>query len=315
MNPARILGLTLGTLAAGAAGCAKAKPAPAPSQEVVVVDSVAGPEGPLVVGGDLYYVAWTTGALYKWDGKTSTVLNDEAGCGHNGVALTPQKTLLVACSADPGAIMEVDLAGKQLREWKADRDGTPFAGGINDIVVTAAGGAYATVFGPFAERPTKIIGKILYLAPGAQDWVEVANDLNYPNGIGVSPDQHTLYVAETAGNAILSFTIAPDGTLTDRSDFAFLARLTHDTTSSWWLGPDSMKLDANGNLYVAQWSAGRVLKLSPQGELLHVFEIGAGRGTTNVAFSQDGRDLYVTVVRNPDDPKAMGAIVKVPNVE
>ena len=76
-----------------------------------------------------------------------------------------------------------------------------------------------------------------------------------------------------------------------------------------------MKLDPNGNLYVAQWSAGRVLKLSPQGELLHVFDIAAGRGTTNVAFSPDGRDLYVSVVRDPDDPKAMGSIVKVPNLE
>ncbi len=307
--------LALAALLAGPIACAKTPPAAAPSQETVVIDSVGGPEGPLVVDSDLYYVAWTGNALYKWDGKTSTVVNDEPGCGHNGVALTPAKTLLVACSADPGAIMEVDLAGKKLREWKADREGTPFVGGINDIAVAANGGAYATVFGPFAERPTKIIGKVLYLAPEAMNWVEVAGDLNYPNGVGISPDQHTLYVAQTAGNSILSFTISPDGSLTDRSDFAFLARLTHDTSDSWWLGPDSMKLDPNGNLYVAQWSAGRVLKLSPEGELLHVFDIAAGRGTTNVAFSADGRDLYVSVVRDPDDPKAMGSIVKVPNVE
>lgn len=316
MRTASSLGLTLAAVLAGATGCARAAPpAGAPGQEVTVVDSIGGPEGPLVVGDVLYYVGWTANALYKWDGTTSTVLNEAAGCGHNGVALTPQRTLLIACSADPGAIMEVDLTGRPLREWKADRDGTPFVGGINDIVVTAAGGAYATVFGPFAERPTKIIGKVLYLAPGAEDWVEAADDLNYPNGIGVSPDQRTLYVAETAGNTILSFTIAPDGTLTDRSDFAFLQRLTHDTSDSWWLGPDSMKLDGDGNLYVAQWSAGRVLKLSPQGELLHVFEVAAGRGTTNVALSADRRDLYVTVVRDPDDPRALGSLVKIPNVQ
>jgi gluconolactonase len=315
MSTSRIPSVFLAAVLAGAIACAVAKPAAAPSQEVTVVDSVGGPEGPLVVGGDLYYVAWTGNTLSKWDGKTSTVVNDEPGCGHNGVALTPAKTLLVACSADPGAIMEVDLTGKKLREWKADRAGTPFVGGINDIVVAANGGAYATVFGPFAERPTKIIGKVLYLAPGAMNWVEAARDLNYPNGVGISPDQHTLYVAQTAGNSILQFTIAPDGTLTDRADFAFLARLTHDVSDSWWLGPDSMKLDPNGNLYVAQWSAGRILKLSPQGELLHVFDVAAGRGTTNVAFSEDGRDLYVSVVRDPDDPKAMGRIVKIPNVE
>jgi len=91
--------------------------------------------------------------------------------------------------------------------------------------------------------------------------------------------------------------------------------LTQDTAATWWLGPDSMKLDAAGNLYVAQWSTGRVLKLSPAGELLHVFEIGAGRGTTNVALSADERELYVSVVRDPDDPKAMGSIVRIPNVD
>lgn len=315
MRISRGFDLTLAIVLAGVPGCTRTTPVAAPSGEVMVVDSVGGPEGPLVVGGDLYYVGWTGNALYKWDGTTSTVVNDEPGCGHNGVALTAQRTLLVACTADPGAILEVDLAGKKLREWKTDRDGNRFAGGINDIAVAANGGAYATVFGPFAERPTKIIGKVLYLAPGAAVWIEVADDLNYPNGIGISPDQRTLYVAQTAGNTILAFTIAADGTLSDRSDFAFLARLTRDTTTSWWLGPDSMKLDASGNLYVAQWSGGRVLKLSPQGELLHVFDIAAGRGTTNVAFSEDGHDLYVTVVRDPDDPQAMGGIVKVPNVE
>ncbi len=305
MSVVRTLSLALGAWLAGTTGCAK---------EVVVVKNVLGPEGPLVVDGDLYYVGWVSNALFKWDGKTSTILNDAAGCAHNGVALTKQKTLLIACTSDPGAILEVDLTGKQLRKWQVDRDGKAFDGGINDIVVTAAGGAYATVFGPFLDRPTKIIGKILYLAPDSQEWVEVANDLNYPNGIGVSPDQKTLYVDETAGNAILKFTINQDGTLGDRSNFALLSVLTNTPARSWWLGPDSMKLDRHGNLYVAQWDGGCVLKISPEGKLLHVFTIAAGRGTTNVAFSEGEQNLYVTVVRDPGDPKATGSIVKIANV-
>jgi gluconolactonase len=208
----------------------------------------------------------------------------------------------------------LDLSGKELRRWEADREGRKLAGGINDIVVTASGGAYATVFGPFQERPTTIVGKVLYLAPGAGEWVEVADDLNYPNGIGVSPDQKTLYVAETAGNAILKFTVNPDGTLSGRSNFALLYAVAEGVAPSWWLGPDSMKLDREGNLYVAQWSGGRILKLSPEGRLLHVFPVAAGRGTTNVALSADERELYVSVVRDPDDPKAAGSIVKIPNV-
>jgi sugar lactone lactonase YvrE len=66
---------------------------------------------------------------------------------------------------------------------------------------------------------------------------------------------------------------------------------------------------------VAQWFGGKVLKLSPQGKLLHEFDIAAGDGTTNVAFSEDGKFLYVTVVKDPNDPQARGSIVKIPNVE
>ena len=91
--------------------------------------------------------------------------------------------------------------------------------------------------------------------------------------------------------------------------------LVRNKVDSWWLGPDSMKIDGKGNIYVAQWTGGKVLKISPEGKLLHVFEITAGEGTTNVAFGEGGKDLYVTVVKDPNDPKAKGSIVKIPNVD
>src|SRR5437588_2887977 len=158
---------------------------------------------------------------------------------------------------------------------------------MNDIVVTANGGAYATVFGPYKEVPIAVAGKILYLAPSSEQWMEVANDLNYANGIGISPDQKTLYVSETVGNCMLKFTINNDGTLSNRSNFALLNLLVPNKVESWWLGPDSMKIDSKGNIYVAQWFGGKILKLSPDGKLLHVFEIAAGYGTTNVSFRED----------------------------
>src|SRR5436190_21952892 len=156
------------------------------SGESTVVSHVLGPEGPLYIDGDLYYVGWVSNTLSKWDGKTSTVLNHTDGCGHNGLALTKEKTFLLACTEEHGAIIELDLTGKQLRRWDADKNGQPFAGGINDIVVAPNGAAYATVFGPYAApQLTAVVGKILYLAPDGQQWIEVANDLNYANGIGV----------------------------------------------------------------------------------------------------------------------------------
>src|SRR6516164_7991191 len=105
--------------------------------EITVVSNLLGPEGPLYIDGNLYYVGWVSNTLSKWDGKTTTVLNHTEGCGHNGLALTKQKTFLLACTDDPGAILELDVTGRQLRRWDTDSNGNKFAGGINDIVVTA----------------------------------------------------------------------------------------------------------------------------------------------------------------------------------
>ena len=285
------------------------------ADETVIVSNILGPEGPLYVDGNLYYVGWVSNTLSKWDGKTTTVLNHTDGCGHNGLALTKEKTLLLACTEDHGAILELDMTGKQLRRWDADKNGKPFDGGINDIVVTANGGAYATVFGLYKELPTSVVGKVLYLAPGRKEWVEVAGDLNYANGVGVSPDQKTLYVSETVGNCVLKFRINEDGSLSNRSNFALLNLLVRNKVESWWLGPDSMKVDNKGNIYVAQWFGGKILKISPDGKLLHVFEIAAGDGPTNVAFGEGEKELYVTVVKNPKDAQARGSIVKIANVK
>ena len=285
------------------------------ADETLIVSDILGPEGPLYVDGNLYYVGWVSNTLSKWDGKTTSVLNHTPGCGHNGLALTKRKTFLLACTEEHGAILEFDMTGKQLRRWDADKDRKPFDGGINDIVVTANGGAYATVFGPYKDLPTSVVGKVLYLAPGSENWVEVAGDLNYANGIGISPDQKTLYVSETVGNCMLKFKINDNGSLSNRSNFALLNLLTPNKVESWWLGPDSMKIDSKGNIYVAQWFGGKILKISPDGKLLHIFKIAAGDGTTNVAFGEGEKEMFVTVVNDPKDPQAKGSVVKIPNVK
>lgn len=285
-----------------------------PSAETRIVGNVLGPEGPLYVDGNLYFVGWVSGTLSRWDGRKATVLNSAKGCGHNGLALTPQKTFLLACTDPKGAILELDMNGKELRRWTADDRGRAFDGGINDIVVSRTGAAYATVFGPYEGNPTAVAGRVLYRAPGGDHWTEVADDLNYANGVAISADQKTLYVDETVGNCILKFDIAPDGTLKRRSNFALLNLLVPNRVENWWLGPDSLKIDSKGNLYVAQWFGAKILKISPSGKLLHVFHIRAGAGTTNVAFGQGEKDLYISVVKDANDPKALGSIVRIANV-
>lgn len=303
----RSIGVALASVFVAAAACAG---------EVTVVKGVRGPEGPLVVDGSLYFVGWNDNRLSRWDGHRVTVIHSLEGCGHNGLALTRQNTFLLACSNEPGAILELDLGGQQLRRWDTDDRGSKFVGGVNDIVVAPNGSAYATIFGPYdgTSPPGAVIGKVLHLASGAMQWAEVAGELNYANGVGVSPDGQTLYVSQTVSGSVLKFTINPDGTLSHRSNFALLDSLVPRRSRSPWLGPDSLKVDRRGNIYVAQFFGGKVLKLSRQGRLLHVFRIGAGDGTTNVAFDADEKHLYVTVVKDAKNAKAMGSIVRIDNV-
>ena len=96
--------------------------------EVTIVSNVLGPEGPLYVDGNLYYVGWVSNTLSKWDGKSTTVLNSLAGCSHNGLALTRHRTFLLACTDNHGAILELDMSGKQLRRWDSGYQGKHIRG-------------------------------------------------------------------------------------------------------------------------------------------------------------------------------------------
>ena len=102
------------------------------ADEITIVRDVLGPEGPLYIDGNLYYVGWVSNTLSKWDGKTTTVLNHTEGCGHNGLALTKQKTFLLACTNDPGAILELDMTGKQLRRLAPDGMPTAMAKSLRE---------------------------------------------------------------------------------------------------------------------------------------------------------------------------------------
>jgi sugar lactone lactonase YvrE len=74
-------------------------------------------------------------------------------------------------------------------------------------------------------------------------------------------------------------------------------------------------LTQKGNIYVAQWSGGKMLKICPDVKLMRVSRIAAGRGTTNVAFGNDGKYPHVSVVKDPEDSQAKCSILTIENIE
>ena len=114
----------------------------------------------------------------------------------------------------------------------------------------------------------------------------LAADLGTTNGIEVSPDGRTLYVNETVQRNVWAFRITDTGALADK-------RLVKHFDDH---GFDGMRSDVEGNLYIARYGKGTVVKLSPAGEVLKEIDV-LGKSPSNICFGgPDGRTAYVTEV-------------------
>jgi gluconolactonase len=116
----------------------------------------------------------------------------------------------------------------------------------------------------------------------------LTKEMTRPNGIAFSPDEKTLYVAQSDPEAAIwkSFPVKADGTLGE-------GKLFYDVTDNVEKLPglpDGMKVDAKGNLFAT--GPGGVHIFSPEGKLLG--RISTGERTSNCAWGNDGTILYLT---------------------
>lgn len=117
----------------------------------------------------------------------------------------------------------------------------------------------------------------------------VIADLSIPNGLAFSPDERLLYVANCDAGAPrwMAYPLDHDGEVG-------LGRVLFDAAALVAAGrrglPDGLKVDEKGNLYCA--GPGGVLVLTPAGE--HLGTIVTGEITSNCAFGEDGRTLFMT---------------------
>jgi sugar lactone lactonase YvrE len=118
----------------------------------------------------------------------------------------------------------------------------------------------------------------------------VTNEINLPNGIAVSNDNKTLYVADSDRSfpKVYAFDIIKNEKVSNKRIFFDATKLFNESKDKQC--PDGIKVDSKGNLFIA--GPGGVIILSPKGK--HLGTIDTERKTGNVAFSDDERFLFIT---------------------
>lgn len=159
----------------------------------------------------------------------------------------------------------------------------------NDLVADSKGGIYFT--DPGVRPPVGQPGPLtaVYYLSSSGKVSRIDSGFERPNGVVLSPDEKTLYVANTGGEYIFAYDVANDGSVGKRRNFAKLIgfKQTENGPSS---GADGLAIDAQGRLYVAS-SAG-VQVFNSQGEPLGVIELP--KSPQNLAFAgKDRKTLYV----------------------
>lgn len=221
------------------------------------------------------------------DNSVSSFLENSNGA--NGLAFNASGELYAVQNLKP-RVGVIYPAGKE--KILADKyEGEDFQR-PNDLVLSKTGHVYFTDIGtrPSPENPNPPAAKpgVFHISP-AGVLKKIAADIERPNGVILSIDEKTLYVANTAGEHILAYDVASDGSLSNKRHFAELAGWS-ETENGWSSGADGLAVDAENRLYVAS-NAG-VEIFDTNGKALGVIPVP--KKPQNLAFAgKDKKTLYV----------------------
>jgi sugar lactone lactonase YvrE len=185
-------------------------------------------EGPRWFEGLLWFSDMLGEAVHTVDLRGSMTTLPLPGRAPSGLGFRPDGTLLI-CSTEDRQVLRYDGDAVEL---VADL-GDLVPANLGDMVVDDAGRAFV---GSQART-----GGVIVRIDVDGTVAAVAGDLDFPNGMVITPDQRTLVVAESTGRRLTAFTIEPDGNLTDRRIFA-------DGLDG---PPDGIALDAEGGIWTA----------------------------------------------------------------
>ena len=283
------------------------------TEVTVVATGLRFPEAPLVLDdGAIAVVEIARGTITRVAPDGAVAVIAEPGGGPNGLATGPDGALYVCNNGgfewheEPGMLRPVgtpaSYSGGRIErvdprtgavEVLYDRCGGHRLNGPNDIVFDRHGGFYFTDLGKVRHRD-RDQGSVYYAKIDGSAIVETVHPILTPNGIGLSPDEATLYVAETEGGRLWAFDIAEPGVIARRpfpspngGRFLFNEAGYHRF--------DSLAVTAAGNICVATLISGAITVVAPDGRLVRRVETGDFY-TTNICFGGPGRrTAYITL--------------------
>ena len=279
----------------------------------VLASGLGFPEGPVALpDGGVLFVEIATGNLKRLSPSGELKVIAHVGGGPNGAALGPDGHCYVCnnggfswrtddgftrptgAAADyaGGSIQRVSLATGKVETLYTECEGHPLYG-PNDIVFDTRGGFWFTDFGK--KLPDRLMHGALYYARTDGSLIRrAAFPVLTPNGIGLSPDGGTLYVAETETSRLWSYRILGPGELELQSfPSPNGGRLVHGLPG--YQRFDSLAVEECGNVCVATLVRGGISVFSPSGKLVEFHEAPEGY-CTNICFGgADMRTAYITL--------------------
>jgi gluconolactonase len=253
----------------------------------IVKEGFEGTEGPLPqADGSLLFTENRASRVVRIapDGSTSVWL--PASGGANALALNPKGEIVAALTEKPS--VGIVRQGGEPRVLASAFEGKPF-NRPNDLITGKLGQVYFTDPGGNAAAGAPPQTTAVYHLTAEGKLNRIATDIERPNGIALSPDERTLYVANTAGEWILAYDLDAQGVASNRRSFAKLAGFQQTETGPR-SGADGLAVDAEGRLYVA--STAGVQVFSPKGDA--VGTIVLPNAPQNLAFAGAKRStLYV----------------------
>lgn len=254
------------------------------------------PEGPVWIGGTLYWAEMGADSVMAWDGRGEPrVFLRKEGCGPTAVAPYRSDEVLVLCHLS-GSLIRVDGAGRALAEISGDAQGNRLRD-PNDASADGAGGVWFTDPGAFsAGAPAE--GAIWHLAADGTMSRHVTG-LSYGNGIFVDRPGGRLLVSEHLARRVLSYPLETDG-LGAPQVLVDFAAAGIDLPVYPEAGPDGLEVAPDGTLWVAEYGAGR-LHAFRGGLLVKTVEV-APPYVTNVAFGPEGQRAITGSFDNTRSP-------------